>query len=754
MTHARPARRVALAALLLALLAGASVLRATPVAPRGEDAPATEFSAARALRVVRELAGDGAPRPTGSPADRRAVDLLAARLRALGLDTEIQEAFACGPYGTCAPARNVLARLGPPDGKPVLLVAHHDSVPAGPGASDDASGAAIVVEVARALAAGPPLPRPLVAVITDAEEPGLIGASALAGHRWTREAGAVVNLEARGTTGPSIMFETSGDPAWTARALRRLPHPVATSVAPAVYGLIPNDTDLTVLGRNGMAGLNLAFVLGVVRYHTPLDDVDHLDPRSLQHQGENALALVRAAAEEPLETPQRARLVYFDVLALGVVSYARPLAVALGAAALVAAAAWLLLRRGPRPLRRLAAGLGAALAAPLFATGAMLLAWSLLRGGALARTFVAHPAPFSAAGWAIGAAAAILAAALAADRAGPEGLFAGAAAAHALLALALGVALPGASHLSALPALAAGVLGIGWAVSRRRRSAWLAAAAIVPAAAAGVVAFPLAYLLPHVLGAAAAAGTAALVALATIPLAPLAAGGVGRGRLLPGAALAALGAILVAVQAALPGATPDAPERVTIAFHEEAGQARWLVETETPALAAPLRQAAPFSAERTRPFPWSPARPSFVAAAAPQHLAAPRLDVVAAWSDGELRRVRARLTSPRGAPRVYLAFPPTADVVSFAMDGVPAPAPAPKVRRWWGGYRVHGCAGLPERGVEIEVALRGNEPLSVLVVDESPGLPPEGAPLQAARPADATPSQQGDATYVTARVSL
>ncbi len=755
MPDARPARRVGASALLLAILAALAVLRTAPVPPRGEEAPATEFSAGRALRVVRELAGDAAPRPTGAPADLRAVELLAARLRALGLETQVQETFGCGPYGTCAPVRNVVARLGPPGPKAVLLVAHHDSVPAGPGASDDASGAAIVLEVARALAAGPPLPRPFVAVITDAEEPGLVGATAFAErHPWAPDAGAVVNLEARGTTGPSIMFDTSGNPAWTARALRRLPHPVTTSVAPAVYDLIPNDTDLTVLERRGMPGLNLAFALGVVRYHTPLDDVAHLDPRSLQHQGENALALVRAAAAEPLEAPARARLVYFDVLALGVVSYGAPLAVALAAAVLVAAAAWLLLRREPRAVHRLLAGLAAAVAAPVASAGAMLLGWTLLRGGALSRPFVAHPAPFSAAGWAIGAAAALLAAALAARRAGAEGLFAGAAALHAVLGVTLAAALPGASHVSALPALTSGAVGIGWALARRGRGAWLLAAAVAPAVVAGVVVFPLAYLLPHLLGVAAAAATAALVALAFVPLAPLAAGDGGRARLVPGAALAAAGVVLVLVQAALPHATPDAPERVTIAFHEEAGQARWLVETESAAPAAWLREAGPFSAERTHPFAWSPHRPSFSSAAPPRHLPAPRLEIASVRREGDVRHVRAHLSSPRGAPRAYLVFPPGADVASFAMEGVPAPAPAPKVRHWWGGYSVHACAGLPARGVEIDVALRGDAPVSVLVVDESPGLPPDGERLRAARPESAVPSQQGDATYVSARVRL
>ena len=53
---------------------------------------------------------------------------------------------------------NVLARFaGREPGKSVLMMAHYDSVPAGPGASDDLSGVATLLEVARVLKAGPPL---------------------------------------------------------------------------------------------------------------------------------------------------------------------------------------------------------------------------------------------------------------------------------------------------------------------------------------------------------------------------------------------------------------------------------------------------------------------------------------------------------------------------------------------------------------------------------------------------------------------
>jgi hypothetical protein len=750
MPDARPGRRLAAALALLAALAAAAVARTAPTAPRGTDAPVSEFSAGRALEHVRALAGGGAPRPVGSPADARAVEAIAARLRALGLDTDVQRTFACGPYGACAPIVNVVARLGPPGRKGVLLVAHHDSVGAGPGAADDASGVAVVLEVARALAAGAPPARPFVALLTDAEESGLVGASAFGGHPWARDVGAAVNLEARGTSGPSILFDTSGEPAWLARALRRMPHPLTTSLAPAVYDLLPNDTDLTVLGARGLPGANLAFAADVARYHTPLDDVAHLDPASLQHQGEGALAMVRAVAEEDLDAARSAPSVYFDVFGLAVVAWRRPLLAAALAALAVALAVWRLLRRDPRPWRALLLGHAAATAAPLAAAGLLLLAFLALRHGALPRLFVAFPAPFSGAGWAAGAGAALLAGA-AGRRAGAAGLLAGAAVLHALLGLALAVALPGASYVGVVPAFAAAVAAAGWAAAGSR--GWILAAA-APAVAGAIVLFPIALLLPDLLGARAAVGVAGLVSLVALAAAPFVAALPGRLRFAPGAAALAAVFVLCGVQAALPHATEERPERASLVFHEQEGTARWLAEVDRDALPAALGAAAAFAPEREPALPWAPQRAAFAAPAPTLGLPPPRLEPLEASAEAGVRRVRARLVSPRGAPVLLLVLPPDAEVVSIAMEGVVVPEPAPKARRLRSGSRTYVCSAPPAAGVEIEVRLRGETPVPVVVADQSPGLPPEGARLVAARPATAVPSGDGDVTLVSAPARL
>ena len=104
----------------------------------------------------------------------------------------------------------------------------------------------------------------------------------------------MINFDARGNSGPSIMFETSEDNGWLIRQYAQaVSQPLATSLSMDVYRTMPNDTDLTVFKEAGMGGLNFAFGAGLAYYHTMEDTPENLDPRTLQHQGENALAAVR-----------------------------------------------------------------------------------------------------------------------------------------------------------------------------------------------------------------------------------------------------------------------------------------------------------------------------------------------------------------------------------------------------------------------------------------------------------------------------
>ena len=674
----------------------------------------------------------------------------------------MQETFACGPYGSCARVRNVVARLGAAGRQAIAVVAHHDSVAAGPGVADDLSGAAATVELARALAAGPPLPRPVVFLVTDGEEAGLIGATAFAGPSaatgaspgavpWARryEVGAVVNLEARGTTGPAILFATSGAPRWLPAALAALPRPVTTSLAAAVYAFLPNDTDLSAFETAGIPGVNLAFADGAVRYHSPRDDLAHLDPRSVQHEGDAALALVRALAAADLEHPGHEPRAWLDLLSFAVVSWRRPREVALAAAlAALAAAAWLV-RRERRPVRAAAWGLAAAALGALAAGAVTALLLLALRGaGALPRPFVAHPAAFRVAGWLAGVAGPLLSAGLLGRRAGSSGLLAGGALLLAGFSAALGLALPLATPLGTIPA--AGVAAAAFLAGRSPGVAGALASSVAAVALA-----PAAIHLPPTLGVSGAVAAALLVALGTLPAVA--------GALDPSAphprrpALAALAAAfaLALLQATRPQATADAPERLTFTFQVDASAARWLAEAEHDrALPAAVRAVAPFSRARSAPFPWAPMRSAFSAPAARLGLPPPRADVLSAEVEGGIRRVRIRLSSPRGAPIVALFLPASPIVLAATVEGRPLADPPPLAWRVWGGNRLVACMTTPLEGVTVDLALVGDAPAVGTLVDQSPGLPPSGAALLAARPETAVPFWEGDATVATARVEL
>ena len=448
---------------IVAVFVAASALRYRPPSPKRQDAPPTEFSAGRAQEVLRSLVGDGQPHPTGSQAALRVRQRIVDRLGRLGYQPELQEKFACGAVRLCARVTNVLARLdGASAGKAVLLSVHYDSVPAGPGASDDGIGVAAALEVARALKAGPPPKNPVMLLFNEGEEDDLLGAEAFtSGHPWAPQVGAVVNLEARGTTGPSLMFETSDESGWLIDLFARsAARPASNSIYYTIYKLLPNDTDLTVYKRRGLAGLNFAFIGGESRYHTPRDDFAHASAGSLQHHGDNALAMVSALAQANLESPPRSELVFFDVLTFGIVRWPlrwMPVLAVLAVLLLIGAA----VRAGRRGELRAASVLWgvAVFAAGVVGTGVIgFLLFSLLRAvGAVPYPWIAHPAPVRAAFLALPVLVSGGAAMWIGRRAGSSGLWWGTWAAWAIASLATGFAAPGLSYPFVLPCLVAAI---------------------------------------------------------------------------------------------------------------------------------------------------------------------------------------------------------------------------------------------------------------------------------------------------------
>jgi peptidase M28-like protein len=302
-----------------------------PPAAVPETAPQTAFSAERAMKHVVAVAQR--PHPIRSAEHDRVRDYLIEQLSSLGLEAQLQHATGVGTrYPDAGRVQNILARMpGRQSGGPaVLLMAHYDSVEAGPGAADDGAGIAAILETIRSLRAGAPLVHDVIVLFTDGEESDLLGAAAFVReHPWAKDVAMALNFEARGTTGRSLMFETGPGNLDALRVLRTIPGVTAGSVFTTIYRTMPNDTDLSELALLGTPALNFAFGDGADRYHTWHDDVAHLNAGSLQHHGQQALALARAFADGPLPRPRTGDAVFFDLPAIGLVVYSEKWAIPL-----------------------------------------------------------------------------------------------------------------------------------------------------------------------------------------------------------------------------------------------------------------------------------------------------------------------------------------------------------------------------------------------------------------------------------------
>jgi len=238
--------------------------------------------------------------------------------------------------------------------KAVLLVAHYDSVPTSPGASDNGAAVASLLEVARALRAGPPPGNDVVFLFSDGKEIGLHGARAFVRHHpWAREVGWVFNFDARGRGGPVYMMETGADSGrWIPHLVTAAPQPFTSSLLTQVFQRLSHPTDFTVFRNAGYAGFNFLYIDGLSHYHTMLDRPQAVDARTLQQQGSYALGLARSFGASGLGGPGPGdrplpNRTFFHLPGWGIVHYPRVLAMASAALAvlLFPAVLWLGLRR-------------------------------------------------------------------------------------------------------------------------------------------------------------------------------------------------------------------------------------------------------------------------------------------------------------------------------------------------------------------------------------------------------------------------
>lgn len=704
--------------------------------PPSEAPRASEFSAERARKHVARIGR--LPHPVGSAAHNGVRDYIIAELAKNGFTTQVQRATSVDPKrGAAADVENILARLdGDSHDDAVLLVAHYDSVPTGDGAADDGAGVASLLETARALKQGPKLMRDVLFLFSDGEEEGLFGARAfVAENPWAKQAGVVLNFEARGTSGPVVMFETSSPNASLVHELRvAAKHPVANSLSYEIYRRLPNETDFTVFKHAGYAGLNFAFIGHFASYHTALDNPSDLALSSLEHEGEYMLPLARALADAP-RASRGSDAVYFDVLGMTLFEYSIATAYGLLAAAvlLLLFVLWKAGREQMTSGKGVAAGFAGvllALAAGLAVSWGASLVLSFFRSSSpgLRSGLLYHSGLYVAAFSAAGLAVALLIYRWITKRAGLYGLFAGCLILWTLIAAALTFTVPGASYIFLVPVL---FLLAGAAAATLWRNPNRVLVIVVASLPAILLAVPFVRGVFEAFAEGAALPVAALVVL----LAGLLSVGLDAifnlSKLRLAVLTAASALTLFAGALSVSHVSREQPSRYGLlwAMDADTGRQVWTSFDSTPRPWASLFFSNPARREALTEFFPNNLRKLLTAPAEAPVLPAPTVTILENKPGADARKLRIAVKSARRAPIFYISFDPKAPVDNLSVNGMP-------IKPQDGELVFYGA---PPEGIELEFEVHSAQKIRLDVKDVSYGLP-ETAVNMHPKPPDVLPA--------------
>jgi aminopeptidase YwaD len=278
-------------ALVMAALIGVSPPAAAPLLEVTSAAPLGPFRTRAAMAHVRRLAGRIGVRLRATRAETLGQRYAANHLRALGYDVFVQGFPVDGGR-----SRNVIARWPGARRYPVVVGAHMDSVSGSPGANDNASGVAVLLEVAR-LVAGRPQARWVKFVTFGSEEYGSNGLHHVGsqvyvnrlGAKGRRRLGGMVSVDMIADGRPLIVGTAGIGPRVVARSLLR-------KVRRARIRVVHRTTcDCSDNGPFERAGIPAAFMWSGQEpdYHSPSDVPGNLVPRDLRRSGRAFRAFVR-----------------------------------------------------------------------------------------------------------------------------------------------------------------------------------------------------------------------------------------------------------------------------------------------------------------------------------------------------------------------------------------------------------------------------------------------------------------------------
>jgi len=241
------------------------------------------FSTFYAMRHVRRLAGRIGPRVRGTHAEKRAARYFRQRLRDKGYVTNVQRFAVDG-----GSSRNVVAWWPGARRYPVVLGAHMDTVAGAPGANDNASGVAILIDLARALA-GRRHVRNVRLVAFGSEEYGSNGIHHVGSHVFVRRLGKKGRRRLAGMV--SVDMVADGRPLIIGTA--GIGHPVVARtlyrrLKRAGFNVVYRTTcDCSDNGPFELAGIPGAFMWTGIEpnYHDPSDTVANMSRIDLRRSG-------------------------------------------------------------------------------------------------------------------------------------------------------------------------------------------------------------------------------------------------------------------------------------------------------------------------------------------------------------------------------------------------------------------------------------------------------------------------------------
>ncbi len=731
-------------ALVLLALIGAMAAKSSLIelpAVRAHDSPG-QFDAERAAARLAFILGDQRPHPADTAANDAVRGKIVTLLQSMGLKPIVRDQAACNELFkqrgvSCARVRNVIAVFGPPNGKAVLLNAHYDSTPVGPGAGDDGIGVATLLEVGSIISKRA-LKRPVILLFNEGEELGLVGARAFLADPLSRNVGSLINLEARGVRGPANMFETNV-PNGSAIAVfsGTVAHPVANSLSTDVYRQMPNYTDVNSFADRHWLTLNIAPIGNETRYHSAGDDLAALDHRTLQHMGDQVLALTNALANGMPPQASGTRI-FMDVSGRALIT----LPLAIGAILLVgllfafAAIGW---RRG-----RLMRGAGVAVGTMI---GSAALSWLALAAiGAIRQGMFwrAEPIWTNLATYASVMVVAAILLATVGSKADRTQLRAAFWLIFLLIGGAIGLVAPGGIIFFLFPPLIVliGIIASHWWQPAERLGSALAILFLYLTWGAMLA------LLEELLNGGPMWLFAPLGSFLILPVlieaAPLIRS---TGLRLTAMLAGALALVGWAAAAAAPAYSADRQQRFVIQHVTDlrAFKSSWSVLNDAASLPAGAgsgwkRGKLPFS-DRPRWLAPAPADAKIPAAPGVQRLGEVRT--------GNRRTLTLRFLSA-GFDRIELVAPAGAKILAAGAAGYVRPIDATVQE---GKYYID-CFGRSCDGLTFQLVIGQVKPVDVLVLGYHDGLPPSAGSLLGARPKFARPQYDRDETIAFARTSL